>query len=91
MNYNVFSYYFFFSLWLLVHIEHLISICRGLKFKDCMKLMNITTKDLMVDETGVFCENYTLLQVLTLVVLTRFNFAFKFASRIVVTNDEFYG
>ena len=41
-----------------------------------MKLMTITTKDLMVDETGVFCENLqpAASQQQTLAVLTQFNF-----------------
>jgi hypothetical protein len=39
-----------------------------------MKLMTITTKDLMVDENGVFCENLqpAASQQQTLAVLTQF-------------------
>lgn len=56
-----------------------------------MKLMTITTKDLMVDQTGVFCENLqpAASQQQTLAVLTQFNFAFKFASSFITTRDEF--
>jgi hypothetical protein len=56
-----------------------------------MKLMTITTKDLMVDETGVFCENLqpAASQQQTLAVLTQFNFTFKFASSFITTRDEF--
>jgi hypothetical protein len=40
-----------------------------------MKLMTITTKDLMVDETGVFCENLqpAASQQQILAVLTQFS------------------
>jgi hypothetical protein len=51
----------------------------------------VTTKDLMVDETGVFCENLqpAASQQQTLAVLTQFNFTFKFASSFITTRDEF--